>query len=55
LSHLIRILTAQPKLNICRCFVIGPDDDAGLRVMGDYQTTRYIKGAIVPTVDAIET
>lgn len=26
-----------------------------IRVMGDYQTTRYIKGVIVPTVDAVET
>jgi hypothetical protein len=32
-----------------------PEDDGGLRVMGDYQSARYIKGVIVPTVDAIET
>ena len=28
---------------------------SSIRVMGDYQTTRYIKAVIVPTVDSIET
>lgn len=26
-----------------------------IRVMGDHQTTRYIKGVIIPTVDSVET
>lgn len=28
---------------------------SSIRVMGDYQTTRYVKGVIVPTTDSIET
>jgi hypothetical protein len=30
------------------------EDETRLRVMGDYETTRYIKGTIIPTVDALE-
>lgn len=28
---------------------------SNIRVMGDYQSTRYVKGVIIPTVDAVET
>lgn len=28
---------------------------SSIRVMGDYQTTRYVKGVILPTTDSIET
>jgi len=31
------------------------EDPSQLRVMGGHETTRYIKGVIIPTVDALET
>ena len=31
------------------------EQTSNIRIMGNYESTRYVKGAIIPTVDMVET